>query len=147
MEWHKTVASQCRYGTVAEQIWGDWDILWEDSEAHYQGHASFLAKKGNTYSFYEWWYGSCSGCDGWERAELSDKAIAQEMLETALWFEDETELRRWLDMLEGRIPCSNYSMEAGGGLTAGLDIARGGLLDRINGVRTALGMTPIRRDE
>src|ERR1700739_419908 len=62
--WSETIASQCRYGDVAESIWGDWDIIWEDSEADYQGHASILARKNNRYSFYEWYYGSCSGCGG-----------------------------------------------------------------------------------
>lgn len=54
MKWNKTRASQCRYGRVAKKIWGDWEIVWEDSEANYQGHATILAKKKNRYSFYEW---------------------------------------------------------------------------------------------
>ena len=139
MEWNKTVASTCRYGEVAERIWGDWDVLWEDSEADYQGHTTILARKGNKWSFYEWWYGSCSGCDGWESDGKGDDAIEKEMRNTAMWFKSKKELKAWLEMLEGN-PHSNYSMERGGALAAGIDILGGGLLNRVNAVRAVLGM-------
>ena len=38
MKFDETTASQCRYGNVLERVFGDWDIVWEDSEADYQGH-------------------------------------------------------------------------------------------------------------
>jgi hypothetical protein len=139
MKWKETVASYCRYGDVAERIWSDWEILWEDSVDDYQGHATILAKKENKYSFYEWWYGSCSGCDGWEADGKDDEAIEKEMRETALWLDSKKELKKWLDMLDGD-PRSNASMERGGALAYGLDFLIGGTRSRINSIRSELGM-------
>lgn len=145
--WKETTASQCRYGDVAGQIWGDWSILWEDSEASYQGHASFLAKKGRRYAFYEWWYGSCSGCDGWKADNATDETIEKEMRDTAIWFNGKGELKKWLTMLSGNAPVSNYSMERGGALAAGIDMLSGRLLDRLNAIRAELGMSPVKPSE
>lgn len=139
MKWNQTVADSCRYGEVARRIWGDWEILWENSESDYQGHASFLAQRGKRYCFYEWWYGSCSGCDGWEAAGKDDDAVEREMRETALWLDSEAALRKWLDSLEGN-PASNASMKRGGGMAFGIDFMTGGLLNRINAIRSHLGM-------
>lgn len=146
MKWDKTIASQCRYGDIAEKVFGKWDIIWEDSEADYQGHATILGKKGRKYVFYEWWYGSCSGCDGWEADGKDDKAIEKEMKDTAMWFDGKKELKDWLDMLEGN-PRSNANMERGGALAFGLDALSGGLLGRINGIRKELGMEEIKIKE
>lgn len=142
MTWEETTSSRCRYGDIAGKIWGDWEILWEDAEDNYQGHASFLAKKGTRYSFYEWWYGSCSGCDGWEADNASDEAIEKEMRETAIWFDNKTALKKWLKMLDAN-PRSNDSMERGGGLAFGIDLLSGGLLSRINAIRKEVGMSPL----
>ena len=142
----KTVASTCRYGEVAERLWGEWEILWEDSDADYQGHASILAKKGNKYAFYEWWYGSCSGCDGWEADGKDGDAIEKEMRDTALWFDSKKQLKTWLDMLNGD-PRSNASMERGGALAYGLDALGCGLRDRINAIRKELGMAELPMSE
>jgi hypothetical protein len=147
MTWDKTIASTCRYGEVAGHIWGDWEVIWEDSTSDYQGHASFIAKKGKRYCFYEWWYGSCSGCDGWEADGKSDDDIEHEMRDMALWMPSEAALRKWLMMLEGKSPLSNYSMERGGGLSSGIDILSGGLLDRINAIRAHFGMEPYKPKE
>ena len=100
MKWNDTTASKCRYGDIAGLIWGSWDILWEDSEEDYQGYADILAHKNGKYSFYEWSYGSCSGCDEWEGNNLSKKEIADEMVNTAMWFDDVQELKIWLGMLK-----------------------------------------------
>jgi len=139
MAWKDTIASKCRYGGIAGQVWGDWNILWEDSEANYQGHASFLAEKNGKYCFYEWWYGSCSGCDTWESKDYGDGAVQNEMRKTALWLDDEQQLMKWLNMLEGRAPVSNHS---DGGIVGNLDILSGGLLGRINAIRSVFGMPP-----
>jgi len=144
MKWAETTANKCRYGDVAATIWGDWDILWEDSESDYQGHATILAAKDGRYCFYEWWYGSCSGCDGWESDGLTDEQIVAEMRDTALWLDDEAMLRNWLDMLEGN-PRSNDSMDRGGGLAFGLDFLSGGVGARIDAIRAHLGMPPLDR--
>ena len=142
MKWSETTASRCRYGSIAERIWGDWNIIWEDSEEDYQGHASFIANKGRRYCFYEWWYGSCSVCDGWESDDKSDNEIETEMRNTSLWLTSKKQLINWMTMLEGVGPVSNYNIR-GGGLTAEIDILRGGLLDRINAIRKHLGIPPL----
>lgn len=139
--WSETIANTCRYGDIAADIWGDWDIIWEDSEADYQGHASILARKGNRYSFYEWWYGSCSGCDGWEADCKSGTAIEAEMRDTAIWFESKAELKKWLTMLTGN-PRSNTSMERGS-MAFGIDWLSGGLRGRIDAIRAELKMPPL----
>jgi hypothetical protein len=140
MEWNNTIAATCRYGDIAGKIWGDWEILWEDSESYYQGHASFVAKKGNKYCFYEWWYGSCSGCDSWESAGLSDEAIEKEMMDTALWMNGKKQILKWLDMLTGN-PISNHG---DGGICGKLDILSGGIRDRINAIRAYFDMPPLK---
>lgn len=134
---------RCRYGSIAEGVWGDWDLIWEDAEVDYQGHASFLVKKGNKYVFYEWHYGSCSGCDGWEAADATNEEIAQEMQERAAVFNSKKELKGWLNMLEGKDPRSNASMDEGGGLAFAVDIFSGGPRNRINAIRKELGMPPL----
>lgn len=97
MKWNETVASECRYGEVAEQIWGEAEIIWENSEADYQGHAAILALTADgRWWFYEWWYGSCSGCDSWEDAGLTDDQIQAEMENTAAVFQDIEVLKRFL---------------------------------------------------
>ena len=140
--WADTTASTCRYGEVAERVWGNWDVRWEDSEAGYQGHATILATKDGHWSFYEWWYGSCEGCDGWMADDRSDSDIEQEMRQTAMWFDDEAGLRAWLDLMESNWR-SNASMERGGALAFGIDFLSGALRGRIDGVRAALGMPPL----
>lgn len=144
MKWTDTVANKCRYGDIAEKIWGDWNILWEDSEADYQGHASFLAEKDGKYCFYEWWYGSCSGCDTWEAkwgytCKDADVLVEKEMRDTALWLDDEQMLMNWLNMLQGKAPVSNPT---DGGIVGTLDLLTGGLLGRINAIRAVFGMPP-----
>jgi hypothetical protein len=138
MNWNESVASRCRYGDVAERIWKDWEIVWEDSQDDYQGHATILAKKGDRYSFYEWWYGSCSGCDAWESDGKGDDAIEAEMRDSAMWFDDKEQLKRWLDMLDSN-PRGGYDPKVNV-MGAGLDWLSGGTLGRINAVRKELGM-------
>lgn len=139
-----SIAVTCRYGDIASKIWHDWNVVWEDSESDYQGHASFVVEKGGKFAFYEWWYGSCSGCDGWEASGMSDDDVEKEMRDTAMWFKNKKELLTWLDMLEGN-PISNYSMESGGGLAAGLDMLGGGLISRINAIRNYFGMSELKQ--
>jgi len=98
MNFDATTASSCRYGGVASDIWGDWDVLWEHSYADYQGHARFLAVKDDIYVFYEWSYGSCSGCDAWEAANYSDEQIEAEMRDGAITFSSVEDVRTWAMM-------------------------------------------------
>lgn len=104
MKWTETIASRCRYGELAGEVFGkgevigDSDVIWEDSEDDYQGHANILVHFPDTgrFAHYEWTYGSCSGCDDWEARELSDEQIIAEMRESAAWFNDVETLKRYL---------------------------------------------------
>jgi hypothetical protein len=99
MRWDDTEASQCRWSEYAEEIWADAEILWEDSEADYQGHANVFARHPDgRYSWGGWSYGSCSGCDGWEG--LADEEIRKAFREDVVFFENKNELRVWFTMLE-----------------------------------------------
>jgi hypothetical protein len=79
MRWHDTIASKCRYGEIAERIFGNMEIIWESSYEDWQGSANILATNGINFYHYEWCYGSCSGCDDWEARSLSSEQIEDEM--------------------------------------------------------------------
>jgi hypothetical protein len=100
MNWNETTTSNCRYADVAETIWEDWNIIWEEAYDGYQGGTEFLAEKDGQYSYYEWSYGSCSGCDDWEARELSNDDIKEEMLKEAMWFSDYQMLMNWINNLK-----------------------------------------------
>lgn len=101
MKWGETVASSCRYGDVAGRIFGESEIIWEHSEADYQGFANVLAlMTDGTFIHYEWTYGSCSGCDEWEARDLTDDEIEQEMRGSMAVLPDKDALKRYLH-LEG----------------------------------------------
>lgn len=130
MKWNETTAKDCRYGEIAENIFGDAKILWEDSEADYQGHATIIAEMTDgTFAFYEWWYGSCSGCDDWESRGLNDDQIEAEMREHMVTFDDLPTLRRFLcgDPEDKFDVSRKYDT---GGLVGMIDILSGGTLNR-----------------
>lgn len=80
MKWSETIAATCRYSECLEKIVGDKDIIHERSYSDYQGSVCILADMNDeTYLFYEYSYGSCSGCDTWESAGYSDSKIVEEM--------------------------------------------------------------------
>jgi hypothetical protein len=85
--WEETTASQCRYSDIAEHIFKDAVIIWEDSSADYQGNVNivgvFEGYNGKFFHFV-YSYGSCSGCDEWEDRSLSDDEIETEMREKCL---------------------------------------------------------------
>ena len=97
MKFNETVASKCRYGDNAENIWGDWNVLWEDSEDDWQGHAAFLAEKDGKYVYYYWSYGSCSGCDNWESEGLNTEQIEKEMLKEATFFDNIKQYKKFAE--------------------------------------------------
>jgi hypothetical protein len=136
MKFKETDACNCRYGDIAKKVWGDWDVVYEDSYNDYQGHATLVVTKGGAYCFYEWYYGSCSGCDDWEARGLSDDQIEMEMRGSAMWLKDEVAMKTWLEMLQGN-PIGN---EGSGGLAYSIDQLSGGLLKRINAIRKHFDM-------
>ncbi len=96
MKWDDTIASTCRYGEIAGRIFGAGEVIWEDSECGYQGHANVLVKMPDgSYIHYEWTYGSCSGCDYWEAAGLTDDAVEAEMRREMTTLKDLATLRRY----------------------------------------------------
>jgi len=50
--------------------------------------------------FYEWSYGSCSGCDDWEARRLSDVEIEREMRDSAVYFETWDEILAFFKLPE-----------------------------------------------
>jgi hypothetical protein len=59
MKWSETIASKCRYGSEAGEIFRDSEIIFESAECDYQGFANVLAKMPDgTFVHYEWSYGS-----------------------------------------------------------------------------------------
>ena len=112
MEWSNTTAASCRYGDIAENIFGDAEIIWENSECDYQGWANVLAAMPDgTFIHYEWSYGSCSGCDEWEARDLSDDEVEAEMRRGMAVLKDRETLRKYLHLTEGfedaKVPTSN----------------------------------------
>lgn len=77
MRFDETQASKARWAEYAAPLFDGWDILAEDTEVDYQGHAALLATKDGAYRFIHWEYGSCSGCDGWE--DLPEERIREDM--------------------------------------------------------------------
>ena len=97
MKWSETIASKCRYGHIAGRIFGDAEIIYEESEDDYQGQAFVLASMPDgTYATYAWSYGSCSGCDEWEYRELTEEQIETEMLRDTARFTSRKTLERFL---------------------------------------------------
>jgi hypothetical protein len=108
--WDDTVASECRWSGLVMTALGIIDVrfqvVWEDSEADYQGHAAFLGRDPEAsprdfskWWFYEWGYGSCAGCDGWDG--IDEAEIKREIRSSALFFNDAT-LKIWLDRIDRR---------------------------------------------
>lgn len=108
MKFKDTTAYNCRYGENAEVIWRDWDIIWENSNDDYQGSASFIAIKDDSFSFYSWSYGSCSGCDGWESDGLSSNEIEEEMRRDAIWFNDISVIPKFIEKFKNIVKEGNF---------------------------------------
>ena len=145
MKWNETVASDCRYGEIAARIWSDANVIWEDSESDYQGHATVLARTPDgKWWFYEWWYGSCSGCDTWEAAELTDDEIEAEMRDQSAIFDSDEEMGLFLSNKEPIITKSRTFDT--GGLVGMIDILTGGTCERPKTAYAAFQEYMIRRE-
>lgn len=104
MKWNETIASKARYGDVAERIFGNAEILWEESTNDYQGNCNVLAKlPDGKIAHYAWDYGSCSGCDSWEKSGMSDDDIEAEMRRTMATFSDEWAAHSYLRNLKAAV--------------------------------------------
>lgn len=114
MKWDETTASACRYGDVAGTVFGDADIIWENSEADWQGYANILGVFDDSkVVYYEWTYGSCSICDEWEARNLTETEIAQEMTTDAEWFNSIEEALKYFSCPDtARVPVSGSPTNA-----------------------------------
>ena len=93
-------ASEVRYGDCAVKNWGEYDVIWEESENDYQGYAKFLLRSPQgAYVYYSYSYGSCSGCDTWESAGYTEQQICNEMISESLVMRNNHELSKWRNML------------------------------------------------
>jgi hypothetical protein len=135
MNWEHTQASQCRYGEVAGNIFWDADIIWENSNADWQGFANLLASMTDgTFVHYSWTYGSCSGCDEWEARGLSEEEIEEEMRSGFAELGGRQELMAYLHLEEDRsIPSANSSTN--GSIPGMLKLLSGGYSDDFEEMR------------
>jgi hypothetical protein len=97
-KWRETITSQCRWSEYAEELIGNDYILWEDASNDYQGHAKILSYNNNQFSYIEWSYGSCSGCDSYEG--LPDEDIRKEFKKDCMVFSDPFVFVNWMNMLK-----------------------------------------------
>lgn len=93
----KTEARYCEQLESLLNKLGAIKILKEDGEADYSGQVSVdaLLSDGRVFS-YEYYYGSCSGCDEWEDLELIDEKIEETMAKEATFFANEEEYKTYL---------------------------------------------------
>lgn len=92
-------SAKCRYGGNATRAFPDAEVLWESAENDYQGTVALVFRMPDGHlGFYEWSYGSCSGCDDWEARDLPDNKIEAEMVARTAFFHDATALLAWLGM-------------------------------------------------
>jgi len=89
-----------RYGFLVDDLWGDCEVLWKFVVNDYQGSVEFiiLDTKTNTHIYYNYFYGSCSGCDTWESEGYSDEVIKNEMKKDAIYF-NKDEKKELIDYL------------------------------------------------
>ena len=122
MKWADTIASQCRYGDEAAVLFGDTEVIWENSLDDYQGHAKVLAMAPDGFFlFYEWSYGSCSGCDDWEARGLDHDQIVAEMWSAVAVLPDLATACRFFKVTDfgERIAATNDRWDGGGFFDAG----------------------------
>ena len=97
--WKETIAHQCRWSEYAEELVGDWSVLWEDSEADWQGHARVLVFKQGALRYLDWSYGSCSGCDSYE--DMGEDFVRNDFKKNVMMhFENINIFCDWLKMLK-----------------------------------------------
>lgn len=109
MRYDDTVAAKARYGDIVGRVFGDYAVvLAESSEAGYSGSCKVLFRFPSAWDckeqfvFYEWDYGSCSGCDGWEREGLHDFEIMDEVLRTCARFKTREAVMAWAEKLPSK---------------------------------------------
>lgn len=93
MKWQDTVSSKCRWNEYTEEMFYNWDIVWEASVNDYQGSVEFLALKDGKFAYMVYNYGSCSGCDSWEGEP--EEQIRRDFANMVELFDDHLDLSAW----------------------------------------------------
>jgi hypothetical protein len=129
MEYRDSIAARCRYGEHAGAVFGqDAEVIFEASTDDYQGSANVLLRMADgRFAHFEWTYGSCSGCDEWEDRGLSDEQIEQVMRDTAVWFDDEETLARYLRAEDPEQPYPRDQSTTAGSIPGMLPVLTGGI--------------------
>lgn len=92
-----------RYSDILEELLASLVAVKElrcEFEDDYQGFVDVDAElsDGRVFS-YKYWYGSCSGCDGWEADDLSDSQIMDEMRQECTIFDTMEQYEEWRKMV------------------------------------------------
>ncbi len=95
MKFSDSVSAKCRWSEYTEELFGDWDIIWEESEADYQGKVNLLAHKEGKFAYFSYEYGSCGGCDPWE--DMPEEKIRAYFAKMIEHFEDVQALQKFAD--------------------------------------------------
>jgi hypothetical protein len=101
MRWEQSTASQCRWSEYAEELFYDWNIIWDNSYADYQGTGEFVAEKDGKFAYVTWTYGSCSGCDAWE--DMPEDEVRKDFKNGVEYFNDIHELERWASFVQNKM--------------------------------------------
>ena len=101
----KEILENCRYceelGEALREK-GAVKLLFLDYVSDYQGSVdiSALLSDGRVFS-YEYSYGSCSGCDGWEASESTHEDIVKEMIDNGTYFDSIESWNSWMASRKG----------------------------------------------
>ena len=98
----ESTAAQCRWSEYAAELFGDWDVIWDESNADYQGAVRFLAHKDGRFGFLSYSYGSCAGCDSWEGQD--DGEIRKDFQNMAEFFDDVHVLKKFAEQVSYGAP-------------------------------------------
>lgn len=102
------IAKSCEYARYSEclasaidKMGGAKEILRLEYESSYSGEVDIdvLLNDGRVVS-YHYYYGSCSGCDEWEDAELTDEQIEDIMTQESTIFPNIEKYTEWRKMIK-----------------------------------------------
>ena len=92
-----STVNSCRWSEYAQELLGDWDIVYDGSTSDYQGTVEILAHKEGRFAYLTYSYGSCSGCDGWE--DMEDEARRADFKNLVEYFGDVHELKKFAEQV------------------------------------------------
>lgn len=89
---------ECRYYDCLPKYLENCDVIEDKSDSDpYSGFLDviFYDRSNNIYYYVEYCYGSCSGCDDWERLDLTPEEITKEIEQLTLKMTEE-QYKIWL---------------------------------------------------